>query len=152
MQAFARGKCLRNGRFSQSGRIYLITSVTHGREPVFADWRLGRLMVNELRSAQQSGAADSLAWVVMPDHVHWLLELKQCELTPLMQRVKSQNARAVNQARGQHRQLWQRGFHDRALRKEEDLLKMARYVVANPLRAGLVSKLGDYSLWDAVWL
>ncbi|HXR00866.1 MAG TPA: transposase, partial [Pseudomonas sp.] len=32
------------------------------------------------------------------------------------------------------------------------LLKMARYVVANPLRVGLVSKLGDYSLWDAVWL
>jgi hypothetical protein len=29
---------------------------------------------------------------------------------------------------------------------------MARYVVANPLRAGLVQKLGDYPLWDAIWV
>jgi hypothetical protein len=29
---------------------------------------------------------------------------------------------------------------------------MARYVVANPLRAGLVKRLGDYPLWDAIWL
>jgi len=28
----------------------------------------------------------------------------------------------------------------------------ARYIVANPLRAGLVERLGDYPLWDAVWL
>ena len=31
-------------------------------------------------------------------------------------------------------------------------MKLARYVVANPLRAGLVEKLGDYPLWDAVWV
>ena len=48
--------------------------------------------------------------------------------------------------------LWQEGFHDHALRKEEDLVKLARYIVANPLRAGIVSKIADYPLWDAVWL
>ncbi len=48
--------------------------------------------------------------------------------------------------------LWQKGFHDRALRREEDLVTVARYVVANPLRAGLVEKLGDYPLWDAIWV
>jgi hypothetical protein len=29
---------------------------------------------------------------------------------------------------------------------------LARYIVANPLRAGLVEHLGDYPHWDAVWL
>lgn len=48
--------------------------------------------------------------------------------------------------------VWQRGFHDRALRQEEDLIATARYVVANPLRAGLVDRIGDYPWWDAVWL
>ncbi len=43
-------------------------------------------------------------------------------------------------------------FHDRAMRKEEDLKAAARYIVANPLRAGLVERCGDYPLWDAVWL
>ena len=35
---------------------------------------------------------------------------------------------------------------------DEDLKKTARYIVANPLRAGLVKRLGDYPHWDALWL
>jgi REP element-mobilizing transposase RayT len=152
MPDFPRSKTLRDGRFSQSGRIYLITAVIHNREPIFADLRLGRLVVEEFRLEQNTGRANSLAWVIMPDHIHWLLELKNCQLTPLLQRVNSRSARAINRERGQHEQVWQRGFYDRALRREEDLVAMARYVVANPLRAGLVKRIGDYPLWDAVWL
>jgi hypothetical protein len=32
------------------------------------------------------------------------------------------------------------------------VLNAARYIVANPLRAGLTRRLGDYPLWDAIWL
>ena len=35
------------------------------------------------------------------------------------------------------------GFHDRALRRDEDTLSTARYIVANPLRAGLVKNIRD---------
>jgi len=48
--------------------------------------------------------------------------------------------------------IWQPGFHDRALRRQEDLRAVARYVVANPIRAGLAETVGDYALWDACWL
>ncbi|MFB6261862.1 MAG: transposase, partial [Thiohalorhabdaceae bacterium] len=48
--------------------------------------------------------------------------------------------------------VWQPGFHDRAIRREEDLEAVARYVVANPLRAGLVDRIADYPHWDAAWL
>jgi len=48
--------------------------------------------------------------------------------------------------------IWQRGFHDHALRREEDLASAARYIVANPLRAGLCGKIGDYPYWNAQWL
>lgn len=50
------------------------------------------------------------------------------------------------------RKIWQAGFHDHAVRREEDLAGIARYIVANPLRAGLVDAIGDYPLWDALWL
>jgi hypothetical protein len=29
---------------------------------------------------------------------------------------------------------------------------LARYVVANPVRAGLVQRVGQYPHWDAIWL
>ncbi|WP_309676230.1 REP-associated tyrosine transposase, partial [Pseudomonas sp.] len=135
---------LRVGRYAEANRIYLLTTNTLHRTPVFKDFTLGRLVVDQFRNAQNLGLAHSLAWVVMPDHFHWLIELQEGSLAGLMQRTKSLSTKAVNLSTGRGVSLWQRGFHDRALRREEDLVKVARYVVANPLRAGLVERLGDY--------
>ncbi|HWT69911.1 MAG TPA: transposase [Pseudomonas sp.] len=143
---------LRAGRYSEHGRVYLLTAVTHQRELTFKDWRVGRIVVNEFRRAQQEGNANSLAWVVMPDHFHWLVELRSGDLPKLMQATKSRSARLINQSRGYSTSVWQKGYFDRALRREEDLKAMARYIVANPLRARLVDHIGDYPLWDAIWL
>jgi len=130
----------------------LLTTVVHKRQPVFADWKLGRLLVNQMRCTENASLVESLAWVVMPDHLHWLVELKQGTLAELMCRVKSRSSRSVNLARQQESRLWQRGYHDRALRREEDVKDAARYIIMNPLRAGLVKRVGDYPLWDAIWV
>ncbi|MFC6337074.1 transposase [Pseudomonas sp. CCM 7891] len=143
---------LRIGRYSESGRVYLITAVTFQRQVIFQDWRTGRLLVSEFRKAQEDGEATSLAWVVMPDHFHWLVELHNGDLPRLMRITKSRSARAINSARSSYGTLWQKGYFDRALRREEDLKAMDRYIVANPLRAGLVEHIGQYPLWDAIWI
>jgi hypothetical protein len=57
-----RGKDLRKGRYSEIGRIYLLTAVTYERQPIFADWRMGRLVVNEFALTQKDSLAESLAW------------------------------------------------------------------------------------------
>jgi len=124
----------------------------NGRQPLFTNWRTGRLVVEEFRRAQQAGIAESLAWVVMPDHFHWLVELREGTLGMLVRRVKSGSALAIMRSGHTPLRVWQKGYHDRAVRREEDLQAVARYIVANPLRAGLVKRVGDYPLWDAVWL
>ncbi len=148
----AHGSDLRKGRVSEVGRAYLLTTVIDGRRPLFADFQLGRLLVAEMRNEHESRRVVSLAWVIMPDHMHWLLTLEQGTLGQLMQRIKSRSAIAINTRLGRTRRVWQKGFHDHALRAEEDLAATARYVVANPLRAGLVRHIGDYPLWDAIWV
>jgi REP element-mobilizing transposase RayT len=152
MPVAAKGCGLRKGRYSESGQVYLLTVVVDQRRPVFADFSFGRLLVEQLRLAEESGSVQSLAWVVMPDHLHWLVELKQGSLAQLMCRVKSRSCRSINLRRGSQGGLWQRGYYDRALRRDENLKAAARYIVMNPLRAGLVARLGDYPLWDAVWV
>lgn len=147
-----QGSALRKGRVSETGRTYLLTAAVDHRRPVFADWRIGRMLVAELRAEHDSGRVNSLAWVVMPDHLHWLLSLQEGTLGTLMQRVKSRSAIAINAALHRADQFWRKGYHDHGMRVEEDLPAMARYVVANPLRAGLVGSLRDYPLWDAAWL
>ena len=148
------GKNLRTGRVSLPGHVYLITSVTHERGLFFQDLYAGRLLVNLLRRQHQQGVAHSLTFVVMPDHLHWLLQIgPRQELSRIVNFTKTMTARRINahlQRPGQP--LWQRGFHDHAVRAEEDLRSLARYVIANPLRAGLVEDIGQYPLWDAAWL
>ena len=146
------GHRLRLGRVSQPGRIYLLTSVTKDRAPFFTDWRTGRLLVNAFRQAHDEGAVISLAWVVMPDHFHWLVELRETPLAVLMCKTKSRTVRAFSELTGIQTRLWQKGYHDRAVRREEDMQAIARYIVANPIRAGLVNRVHDYPLWDAIWL
>ncbi|WP_426116357.1 REP-associated tyrosine transposase [Pseudomonas sp. DSP3-2-2] len=146
------GSHLRYGRFSKLGQIYLVTSVVQDRQPVFVEFHLGRLLVEELRRAQEQELAQSLAWVVMPDHLHWLFQLQKGTLSGLIQQVKARSAIAINRARCSNGRLWQPDFHDQAIRRDQELINMARYIIANPLRANLVQYIGDYPLWDAVWL
>jgi putative transposase len=74
-------------------------------------------------------------------------------LSKLMASVKSWSALQVRKAgRIASENIWQRGYHDHALRSDEDIQSVARYIAANPLRAGFVQDIGEYPLWDAIWL
>ncbi|MBY4676978.1 transposase [Marinobacterium sp. CAU 1594] len=129
----------------------MVTTCTRHREPVFQHFFIGRLLVDTLR--RQQHRADTWAFVVMPDHLHWLVQLRMgMSLSKLVHNVKGSSARQINQVLRREGPLWQDGFYDRAMRSEADCLHAARYLVANPLRAGLVSSVAEYSLWDAKWL
>lgn len=144
---------LRKGRFSASANIYFVTTVTAGRAPYFLDPACGRLVVAEMRRLHDVGYVESLAWVLMPDQVHWLFQLgSKAPLSEVMKLFKARSARQINRLRVRQGAVRQKAFHDHALREEEDVRDVARYIVANPLRAHIVERLGDYSLWDATWL
>ena len=138
---------LRTGRFSQPGAVYLITAVTLDRRPVFADFRAARQLIRTLHEQGPTSQVQTLAYVVMPDHLHWLMQLgASVPLSACVHGVKSMTSRQLG------RSIWQAGFHDRAMRREDDLKAIARYIVANPLRAGLATDLAHYPHWDARWL
>jgi len=140
------GKDLRKGRRSIAGQTYLITTVTRDRLPVFADFYAARQLIQSLMFEQNRNTALTLAYVVMPDHLHWLMTLgAEKSLSDVLQAVKKASAKRLGKP------IWQSGYHDHALRREDDLQALARYIIANPLRAGLADKVGNYPHWDAIW-
>lgn len=144
---------LRNGRFSEENRLYHITTTTRNREPVFEQLDHARLLIREMRSLHEAHHVRSLCWVIMPDHLHWLFALGSSRpLYAVIRELKCRSARRINALRDERQPVWQRAYHDHALRKEEDIKQVARYIVANPLRNGLVQNIGDYPHWDAMWL
>jgi REP element-mobilizing transposase RayT len=114
---------------------------------------LARVVISEMRRLHEDEALHSLAWVVMPDHVHWLFQLGDLvTLSTAMKAFKARSAQRLNEKLGRSGSIWQKAYYDHALRGDEDMQGIARYIVGNPLRAGLVDRIGDYPHWDAVWL
>jgi putative transposase len=144
---------LRRGRADVVQQIYHVTVTTRGRNPVFAGYEAACAASRAFETPAFLGDAHLLAWVLMPDHAHWLLQLGACDsLVTVVARLKSASARYTNRSLRTQGSLWSRAFHDHALRRDEDVVATARYIIANPVRAGLVERMGDYPFWNTAWL
>ena len=103
MQNKPHASNLRTGRYSEQGRIYLITTVTQHRIPWFHDLHKARCVVACMKEAQQHALAETLAYVLMPDHLHWLLTLGETRnLSTVVGGVKSMSARRIGECKMAH--------------------------------------------------
>jgi putative transposase len=80
----------------------------------------------------------ALAWVVMPNHVHLLVEIWQKPMSELLLGWKGYTARRINRVLGRRGKLWQDDYWDRYIRDEAHYRKVAHYIEWNPVKAGLV--------------
>jgi putative transposase len=80
----------------------------------------------------------------MPDHLHLLLHGKsaRADLRRFAKRAK-QSTGQIHRG-GENSPLWQEGYYDRIVRPEEDMSGIARYIIENPVRAGLVKSAIEY--------
>jgi len=146
-------RALRRGRASLANHVYLVTSATIGRQCFFADFHAGCAAARCFENSALLGDARMLAWVLMPDHAHWLVQLGEDDpLSLVVNRLKSASARYVNRILQRKGPIWEPAYHDHCLRREEDLRSVARYMIANPVRAGLVQRIVDYPFWNAIWV
>ena len=147
MSTIYHSSSLRKGRSSVAGQTYHLRFSLKQPHQLFRDFTIARTVVRAIARKELAGRARNLCFCVMPDHVHWLMVLQQGSVGQSVQNIKR-----LSSYQHQTTIPWQRGFFDRAIREVEDTRKIARYIVANPLRAGLVKSLGDYPHWDAIWL
>jgi len=99
----------------------------------------------DLLQASELSEFSVIAYCFMPDHVHVLLQA-QSDDAPLLEcirRFKQVSAFGHRQRTG--RVLWQTSFYERVLRDDEETAVVARYVLENPVRAGLTRSVQDYA-------
>lgn len=129
------------------GSGWLVTIGTKDRAPVFADHGFGLAVADVLRVRSAARRAILDAFCLMPDHAHLLVQIMTdgAGLVDLVSDLKSCTTRAWWN-HGHRGQMWQRSFHDRGLRTMHDYDLAARYLLNNPVRAGLVAEWRDYPL------
>ena len=142
---------LRKGRVSIPGRYYAITITTQDRRAIFTQLPVNQLLGQEIYKLEDKQYADVIAYTIMPDHIHLLIKLgSTLELGQVIKFFKGRTATLLrNTVTGK---VWQKGYYDTCIRREEELLNQARYIVANPLRKGLCERVSEYSYWDCVYL
>lgn len=144
---------LRKGRFSEKYRPYFITFVTANRIPLFLEFETASSFCKVIKENERYGDCVWLTWVLMPDHFHGILELKGSKtLSDCIRHLKSVSAIEINRCIGNKGSVWQKAFYDHAVRKEEHIVEIARYVIANPLRAKLTKSVKNYPYWNSIFL
>jgi REP element-mobilizing transposase RayT len=79
-----------------------------------------------------------LAWVVMPNHIHVLVQIHQTPLASLIKGWKGRIAREANQLLRRQGTFWEREYWDTYMRDEAQVTRARRYIELNPAKANLV--------------
>jgi len=96
-----------------------------------------------LRAETETGMAN-VADCFMPDHVHKLVkgESLTSDAKRFIRKAKQYSGFHFSKAFGV--KLWQRDGYDRILLRDSEPMQVVRYIIENPVRAGLVEKVEDY--------
>jgi len=123
---------------------YSLIFCTYQRQPLFVREPVVALVLLQISRAAVEQRFAVIAYCFMPDHLHLLVEgqAEASDGTRFITRAKQYSGAAYSQ-QFQER-LWQRYGFEHVLRDEELTLAVARYVLNNPIRAGLARNVGDY--------
>jgi len=86
-----------------------------------------------------------LAWCLMPNHVHAIVEIVgDTSLSEIVRSWKSFTARQANALLDRSGSFWHPDYFDRYMRNEQHLERTIDYVESNPVKAGLASIAEDW--------
>jgi putative transposase len=113
------------------------------------DPRIAQIVVDALHfGAEQRNSYELFPYVVMPNHVHILIE-PFIELPVIMRWLKGRTARTANRLLGRTNQsFWQDESYDHWIRSAEEFKSTAHYIEQNPVRARLV-EFADQWRWSS---
>jgi len=128
-------------RFDPSNRPVFVACVTHHRHPVLIE--LTRPLVTALKHIRDLGV-NVPAWVVLPDHLHAIIELGDISLSGTVHRFKRKLS-AICYRRNHRGRIWQHRFWDHIIRDQKDFNRHLDYIHFNPVKHGLASGPKDWS-------
>jgi REP element-mobilizing transposase RayT len=144
-------KGLRQGRYNEGDLFYFLTTITKDRKTFFLHPPAAEIALDALKWLDQNGRITLVAAVVMPDHLHFVIQLKDTTLSRLMHSLKSYTSNEINKALGRRGQVWERQYYERGIRNEESLMEVVKYCLENPVRKGLVNDFRKYDYWYCMY-
>ena len=142
----------RSGRIAAGGIIYHVLNRGNGRARLFHKPEDYDAFLRILLEVKQAVAVEVLGLCLMPNHWHLaLLPRDDGDLSRFMLRLTTTHVRRrvahTHDGNGGH--LYQGRFKNFPVQSDDHLLRLLRYIEANPLRAALVERARDWR-WSSV--
>lgn len=135
-------------RLEFPGALYHITSRGNARQDIFLDDQDRTLFLSMFAREAEQQKWRCYAYCLMSNHYHLMLETPESNLVTGMRRLNGVYTQKFNRRHGRVGHLFQGRYKSIVVDRENYLLELCRYVVLNPVRAGMVSKPGDWK-WSS---
>jgi len=145
----------RKPRIEFPGAFYHVIARGNNRQKVFADDEDYESFLERLDFYKGRFQFILYAYVLMPNHIHLLIEAGESPLSRVMQALQSTYTQKFNRRHKKVGHLFQGRYKAILCQKESYLLELIRYIAQNPVRARLVKRLVDWkwsSFYDLVQL
>src|SRR5262245_53312063 len=128
---------------------YFLTFCTDQRRRCFVTEDAVSIVRAQIERAAGEQDIALIAYCYMPDHVHLLAEGRAENSDCLRFIARAKQFSGFYYTAKFEQRLWQRYGYEHTLRSEEAAISVARYILENPLRAGLVASIEEYPFWGS---
>ncbi|MFH0953880.1 MAG: transposase [Verrucomicrobiota bacterium] len=125
--------------YADSENVFFLTLCVAPRRAVFVTAECNQVLVGEIRRLQDEAMWGAYLYCLMTDHIHLVVSPGTEGLPAAVRSLKGRFAAWWRQ-HGDGYPLWQDGYFDHRLRSGESFTEKCRYVMMNPVRAGLATQ------------
>jgi REP element-mobilizing transposase RayT len=150
--------------------FFFVTTTVVQFTNIFSDHKYSDLLINNIKHYREKYKFNILAYLIMPSHFHWIVELnhKLDTISDVMRDIKKYSAwdileeiaktdkhlvnifnTAAEGYSNQKKKFWMSRFDDEVIRNEGMYWTKLHYIHNNPLKAGLVDRPEDYKYSSA---
>lgn len=140
--------------YDKGGGYYSITMNTYRRLPLFNDPELRQALRDAMRTVKELLPFQTHAFVLLPDHIHWILSIEDDELSKRIGLIKALTTKFYGKQPSEDRtkgyknarrhSIWQPRFYEKTIRSEKQLYDETLYIYTNPVHHGHCKKVGDW--------
>jgi REP element-mobilizing transposase RayT len=131
-------------RIEYPGAIYHITSRGNAKMPIFEDDEDRECFIDILEDVVKRFNWVVHAYCIMDNHYHLLVETVDGILSKGMRHLNGLYTQRFNRSHDRVGHIFQGRFKSVLVNRESHLLELCRYVVLNPVRAGMVKEIDQY--------
>ena len=136
-------------RLEFPGAIHHVTARGNARGDIFPDDEDRSLFLAVLAEAVIRFGWLCHAYCLMDNHYHLLIETPHGNLSPGMRQINGVYTQRFNRCHARTGHLFQGRFKAILVERDSYLLELCRYIVLNPVRAGMVTDIDDYAAFVA---